>query len=93
MMYAKLHACIHGHPKFLEAGPAAVGFWAASLSYSCAYELDGRIPRSLLGSILGLGPQKARALAERLVSVGLFERTDDGYRIAKFAKKPLGNAE
>ena len=93
MLFAKVDVCIAVHPKFCAAGPAAVGYWAAALAYSCGQELDGRIPKQAVGAILAVGPKRGRAFCERLVSVGLFERTDDGYAIAKFAQKNITKAQ
>ena len=44
MLFAKLDVCVAVHPKFCAAGPAAVGYWAAALAYSCGQELDGQHP-------------------------------------------------
>lgn len=89
MIFAKLDVCITTHPKFVRAGPAAVGYWAASLAYSRGHELDGSLPREVLGLILGLGEREARRLADKLVEVGLFEsvKETDGYRISNYDAK------
>jgi hypothetical protein len=93
VLFAKVDVCIAVHPKFCTAGPAAVGYWVAALAYSCGQELDGRIPKQAIGAILAVGPKRGRAFCERLVSAGLFVRTDDGYAIAKFSQKNVTKAQ
>ncbi|HEX8790800.1 MAG TPA: hypothetical protein VF765_07595 [Polyangiaceae bacterium] len=93
VLFAKVDVCLAVHPKFCAAGPAAVGYWVAALAYSCGQELDGRVPKQAVGAILAVGPKRGRAFCERLVSAGLFERTDDGYAIAKFAQKNVTKAQ
>jgi hypothetical protein len=87
MIFAKLDVCIPNHPKFIKAGPAAVGYWAAALAYTRGHELDGILPAEAVGSLLGLGVRAARKLAEVLVEVGLFERIGDGYLLANYSEK------
>jgi hypothetical protein len=87
MRFARVHVCIPGHPKFCAVGPEAVGYWAAALAYSCNHELDGHLPEHAIGAILALGPREGRALCERLVTAGLFERADGGYTIAEVGQK------
>jgi hypothetical protein len=93
MLFAKVDVCVAAHPKFCAAGPAAVGYWAAALAYSCGQELDGHVPEHAIGAILGVGRKRGRALCERLVTVGLFERTEKGYVVAKFALKNVTKKE
>lgn len=88
MIHARLDVCIPTHPKFVRAGPAAVGYWAAALAYTRDHLLDGAIPGDVIGAILGLGEKEARKLCERLVTVGLFARDDsDGYVLLKYSPK------
>lgn len=87
MIFAKLDVCVPTHPKFIAAGPAAVGFWCAALAYVRGHELDGMLPDHAVGVLLGVGPLEGRKLAARLVSVGLFERIGDGYAIFNYASK------
>ena len=93
MIYAKLDVCIATHPKFVAAGDAAVGYWCAALAYSCGHQLDGAIPSQIVGLILAVGPESGRVRCERLVEIGLFKRSGDGYAIVKFAEKNATKAQ
>lgn len=87
MIFAKLDVCMVSHPKFIAAGPAAVGYWAAAIAYVREQELDGKLPDEAIGVMLCVGTAKGRKLAESLVKAGLFERTGDGYLICNYSSK------
>jgi hypothetical protein len=87
MIFAKLDVCMPTHPKFIDAGPAAVGYWAAALAYVRGHDLDGMLPDTALGVLLAVGTAEGRELSDRLVSVGLFQRVRGGYLIFNYASK------
>ena len=81
MAWFKVDDTLHGHPKVLRAGAAAVGVWAAAGSYCMAYKTDGKVPAWWLDSWGKTGQSAAR----KLVEVGLWEATPDGYRFHDWA--------
>lgn len=88
MIFAKLDVCFWRHKRFMRAGPAAAGLWAAALAYLREDEsVDGILEADVLGQLFSLGDREARKLCERLVEVGLFERAGDGYVLLRYAAK------
>jgi len=73
---------IRSHPKLLKVTPEACWLWVTAIDYSRAHLLDGFVPAESL-DVLGRfrAPQR---LAHALVSVGLFDQVDGGYRIHDF---------
>ena len=78
MTWAKLDDRFHAHPKVEDAGLAAIGLYAMSLSYAACYETDGMLPESWVRK------QRAPSAARKLVELGLWERAEDGYLIPDF---------
>jgi len=62
------------HPKIIAAGNTAIGLWVRAGSWAKAHASGGKIPKEIV-SALGTEPQ-----AQRLVTVGLWERVTDGYQ-------------
>lgn len=79
MPWIRLDDQIAHHPKFTAAGPVAAWLWVCGQSYCARYLTDGLIPLSALPT-LGLS-QAPWKYAEALVRVGLWDQTDDGYRV------------
>lgn len=82
MPWGRLDDSLYDHPKLDELGSQrlpAIGLWTLCISWSNRYLTDGHVPG---GRIVGLGGTKA--LAERLVSAGLFEVVDGGFQIHDF---------
>ena len=75
MAWFKVDDTLHSHPKVRRAGAAAVGVWAAAGSYCMAYKTDGKVPAWWLDSWGKTGLTAAR----KLVEVGLWEVTPEGY--------------
>ena len=61
------------HSKTLAAGNAAMGLWVRAGAWSMQQLTDGRIARHVANQL------GSRAEARRLVDVGLWVETDDGY--------------
>ncbi len=80
MTFAKLDDRANEHRKCLLAGAEACWFWACGLMYANRQpSRDGVIPDLALTMLY---PAKnPKRIAERLVEVGLWERTEGGYRI------------
>ena len=81
MAWFKVDDTLHSHPKVRRAGAAAVGVWAAAGSYCMAYKTDGAVPAWWLDSWGKTGLTAAR----KLVEVGLWVETPDGYRFHDWA--------
>lgn len=69
------------HRKMLAAGPAACWLWVCGIAYSQRQLTDGFIPELALPMVGVTGASRAKKLADTLVSVGLFEVADGGYRV------------
>lgn len=69
------------HRKMLAAGPAACWLWVCGIAYSQRQLTDGFIPDLALPMVGVTGASRAKKLADTLVSAGLFEAVDGGYRI------------
>jgi hypothetical protein len=88
LIFAKLDVSVYSHRRFAEAGFEAVGYWALVLAYLRHQESeDGFLSSPLIGVPLGAGCERCRPLCERLVSVGLFRKVDDGYILVNYAEK------
>jgi len=76
MTYALVDDSLCAHPKVMALGEdrlAALGLWLVARGYVGRYLTDGYFPRSVIA-----GESDADRLANRLVEVGLWERTPDG---------------
>jgi hypothetical protein len=88
MLFAKIDVCFWRHPKFIEAGLEACGYWAGCLTWLRENDSpDGIVPDSLLGHILDVGSKKASQICTKLVVVGLFEREANGYHLLRYEDK------
>ena len=88
MIFAKLDVCFWRHKKFVRAGAAAAGYFAAALAWLREDESrDGFLEADVIGLLLGLGEREARKLCDRLVEVELFARSDRGYVLLGYAAK------
>ncbi len=80
-MWAKVDDRLHAHSKARRAREA-MALWVLALSWSCAELTDGRVPSDMPELLIPGGD----AMAERLVSVGLWERTEAGFRFHDWAE-------
>jgi len=88
VIFAKLDVCFWRHKKFMRAGAAACGYYAAALTYLREDETtDGVLEDDVLGQVLGVGTRTARKHCERLEAVGLFTRVARGYALNGYADK------
>lgn len=79
MIFAKLDVTIYTHPKVLEAGPDAFGFWCACLAHLRQHESsDGYLAPHVIGSMLSLPKRRCFRLAEKLVRCQLFAKSESG---------------
>lgn len=75
MTWGKVDDKLWGHPKWMAATGPARGLWITALSWCMSQETDGFVPRHAL---VFLGGNTRHAAA--LVSAGLWEASDGGWR-------------
>lgn len=86
--YVKKRTHIINHVRFLDAGPIARDLYDWGMLWSGQQETDGEIPMTaLLSSAWGAGGKKNLAVAEKLVDVGLWSKTETGFAICKWAEQ------
>lgn len=81
MTWGKVSDRLHAHSKARRAREA-LALWVLALSWCCDELTDGEVPSDMPELLIPGGD----ALAERLVSVGLWERTADGFRFHDWAE-------
>ena len=79
MAWVRIDDGFPDHPKALEAGPLACWLYVCGIAYSNRYLTDGFIPERQVSRLSEC--RKPFALASVLVSVGLWERVENGYQI------------
>lgn len=90
MKWVREHCHVIGHPRFLAAGALGRDLWEWGLKYSGLYETDGELPMdAVLTSAWGAGGKANLRVATKLVEVGLWERTEHGFRSLRWAE--MGN--
>ncbi len=88
MDYVKLRTHVIDHERFLEAGSAARDLWLWGMLWAGEHETDGALPLSAVQAAPWGATGKGNAkLAERLVLVGLWEKTEKGFQIARWAEQ------
>lgn len=84
MPWVKIDEAFYDHPKFVDLTAGAIGLWVIGLAYSNRYLLDGALSkRGLARAYPGADREKH---ARTLVSVGLWDVTDDGWQIHDYLK-------
>lgn len=81
MAWLRIDDTVPEHRKMLRAGPSACWFWLCGIAYCQRQLTDGFIPDEAIEMIGVRGNGRARKLADVLVSVGLFEPAEHGYRV------------
>ena len=82
MVWIRIDDQIAHHPKFTAAGPVAAWLWVCGNGYCNKYLTDGLIPEAGLKAVADV--PNVKKWADRLVAVGLWERTEQGYRVHDF---------
>lgn len=90
MAHIQVEASVRTHRKFLQAGPAASWLWLCSVGYAQDGLTDGFIPREALAY---LGVQKPDAMADRLVTVGLWDVVPGGWKIHHYERHNRTSSE
>jgi len=81
--WTRLDDGIFDHPKMLRAGEDAANLYVRALVWCNKHLTDGQIPREALRALtLRRSPE---TMADRLVTVGLWEATGDGWFVHDFA--------
>jgi hypothetical protein len=94
MNYAKLYVDVYSHPRFIEAGFEASGYWMHALASLRHQESsDGFLSEATLTVPLAARKAQCRRLCEKLVSVGLFRKVEGGYVLLRYAEKNETKAE
>lgn len=88
MAYVRFDDGWADNPKLVQAGPLAAHLWALSISYANRHLTDGHVPAGILDRLVGWSgisqdgePVTNARLAEQLIAVGLWHRTETGYEI------------
>lgn len=80
MAWVKLDDSMPMHPKLLAAGVEAFALDVAALAYCNRYQTDGAVATMSLRAVLPSLPDP-EAAAARLVEVGRWDKTEDGWLI------------
>ena len=81
MPWFKVDDGFHGHPKVVGLSPSAVGVWLLTGTWSAQYLTDGAVPRGIMTRLGGTD-----ADAHELITAGLWDATDDGFRFHEWAE-------
>ncbi len=76
MSWAKVDDKLHAHLKAVRAGEA-MALWVLALSWCVAYLTDGELPEEQPSRLIG---RRGPRMAAKLVEVGLWEKSEFGYR-------------
>lgn len=82
MTWARIDDQFPNHPKIVAVGPLAGWLHVCAICYCNSQLTDGYIPSGMLRRLADV--PDADALADALVTIGLWERTDAGYLIHDF---------
>lgn len=91
-LYVPLDADYYYDPRMIDAGPMAELLYVRGLCFAKRTEKDGFIAESQLKAI-ATGIPKPRALADRLVANGAWEKVDDGWQISAWLKRNKSAAQ
>lgn len=90
MKWIREHCHVIAHPRFLSAGVHGRDLWEWGIKYAGLYETDGDLPmEAVITAPWGKGGKANIHVALKLVEVGLWERTDSGFRMLRWAE--MGN--
>ncbi len=88
MIYVRLNTHITDHHRFAEAGAVARDLWTWGMLYAGKHETDGELPMAaVLASPWGASGRANVRVAAKLVEVGLWERTDAGFRVCRWSEQ------
>lgn len=88
MSYTRIDDGILTHPKMADAEEACPVYawvlWTKALVYVNQHKLDGRITKKIAGRLVGVG--NVDVAIEALVSTGLWDEDESGYRFHDFTE-------
>lgn len=88
MDWIKKRTHIIDHERFLEAGAIARDLYDWGMLWSGEHETDGEIPMvAVVTSAWGRGGRSNVTVAQKLIQVGLWIRTDNGFRILQWTEQ------
>jgi hypothetical protein len=90
--YIRVDIGFWDHPKAIAAGPDGRNLYLCALAWSRSQLTDGAIPATslpLLAFKVGIPIDAANAAADRLIEVGMWDRTPDGWAIHDYAEHQL----
>lgn len=88
MDWVKARTHVIDHPRFLAAGSVARDLWTWGMLYAGLHETDGDLPMvAVMSSAWGKGGKANVLIANKLVEVGLWERTDAGFRVLRWTEQ------
>lgn len=90
MAWIRVESSVSRNKKFVKAGPAPSWLWLCGLAYCQEGLTDGFIPAEALPY---LGVKNARQLAAHLVSAGLWEVAEGGWRVHDYLQHNKSAAE
>jgi hypothetical protein len=79
MAWVRLDDAFPEHPKVLAAGDEAAWLYVCALAYCNRHLTDGALPAAAVKRLTN--HKRPILLAMRLVDVGLFDRTEDGFHV------------
>lgn len=82
MTWVKLSDTFAEDPRLVKAGESAFALHVAALCFCNRNLTDGHVSREMVGRLWAV--KRPKAVAARLVEVGLWEETEDGYRLVEF---------
>lgn len=88
MTWVRIDDAVATHPKHLAAGPVACWIWVAGLAWANQHASNGTIPAHALHALYPsdwISKAELRRVATKLVEVGLWEKTADGWLIHDYA--------
>ena len=94
--YIRVDADFWDHPKAIAAGPDGRSLYLCALAWSRKQLTDGAVQAVVLPSLAfktGLPIEAAQTAADRLVEVGMWERTADGWEIHDYAEHQITRAD
>lgn len=90
-LWLKLAVNFPRHPKVAKAGPAAAWLAVCAMAYCREHLTDGMITAAVVPTLAAV--KKPLVLADKLVQVGLWHKTEDGFKINDFLKWNPSRAE
>lgn len=95
MTWVRLDDGFLDHPKFLKAGPLAGYLAICAIAWSGRNLTDGHIPEEQLPRLINLEGLrvKPKDLADKLVKIGLWDRTEEGWLVHDFHEYQSSRAE